>query len=92
MLSRAATPDHKKDKMNHELPAIQPAGKMLAISDNYFAEWGIDQWVYIKPIQVDGRRVFAIFAANGQRMGLAGDRNTAMASVIQEKFTPLSLH
>lgn len=78
--------------MNHEYQATRSARKMPTMPACDFAEWGIDRMVYIKPIEVDGQRVFAIFAANGQQVGLARDRNTAMASAIQVDFTPLSLH
>ena len=78
--------------MIYEYPTTQSAMKMRTISDSDFAEWGMDQLVYIKPTQKDGYRIFAIFAANGQRMGLAKNRNAAMALIIQEGFTPLSLH
>lgn len=78
--------------MNHKYPTPQLTGKILTMSDHEFTEWGMEQWAYIKPIQENDQPVFAIFLANGQRIGVESDRNIAMALVFQEDFTPLSLH
>lgn len=92
MLPKVGTPEHGNGKMSNGLPITRTAEKLFPMADCYFAEWGLEYWVYIKPIQVDGQRIYAIFAANGQQMGLAEDRNTARETVIQENLTPLSLH
>jgi hypothetical protein len=70
-------------------PATPTNHKLPIMASRDFAELGIDQIVYIKPIKADGEQVFAVFAANGQEMALASDQNSAMAFAIQEDFTPL---
>ena len=53
---------------------------------------GISHIAYVKPVIVNGEAGFAIHAADGTPMALAGDRATAMAAIVQHEMMPLSVH
>jgi len=53
---------------------------------------GVSHIAYVKPVVVNGEAGFAIHAADGTPMALAGDRATAMAAIVQHEMMPLSVH
>jgi hypothetical protein len=53
---------------------------------------GISHIAYVKAVVVNGTAGFAIHAADGTPMALAGDRATAMAAIVQHEMLPLSVH
>jgi hypothetical protein len=53
---------------------------------------GISHIAYVKAVVVNGTAGFAIHAADGTPMALAGDRATAMAAIVQHEMMPLSVH
>jgi hypothetical protein len=53
---------------------------------------GVSHIAYVKPVIVNGTAGFAIHAADGTPMALAGDRATAMAAIVQHEMLPLSVH
>jgi len=53
---------------------------------------GVSHIAYVKPVIVNGTTGFAIHAADGTPMALAGDRATAMAAIIQHGMLALSVH
>ncbi|MBT7942087.1 MAG: DUF1150 family protein [Alphaproteobacteria bacterium] len=57
-----------------------------------FIDWGLSEVAYVKPVDMDGRTVYAVFAANGQQLGLMENRTTALAALFQNDLEPISLH
>jgi hypothetical protein len=53
---------------------------------------GVSHIAYVKPVTVNGSMGFAIHAADGTPMALAGNRETAMAAIVQHEMMPLSVH
>ncbi len=53
---------------------------------------GMSQIAYVKPVIVNGSVGYAIHAANGLPMGLAEDRDVAIAAVIQHEMMPVPVH
>jgi len=53
---------------------------------------GVSHIAYVKPVIVNGTAGFAIHAADGTPMAVAGDRATAMAAIVQHEMLPLSVH
>ena len=51
------------------------------ISEQQLAQLGLQQIAYVKPVDVDGTACFAIHAADGTPMAVAGDRDVAVAAV-----------
>ncbi len=62
------------------------------ISVEQLAKLGMAQIAYVKPVMVDGEQGFAIHAADGTPMALAGDRDVAIAAIIQHEMVPAQIH
>ncbi|MCW3474843.1 DUF1150 domain-containing protein [Limobrevibacterium gyesilva] len=62
------------------------------ISTDELAKLGVSQIAYIKPVVVDGAAAFAIHAADGTPMAVAGDREVALAAIIQHEMLPSLVH
>lgn len=56
------------------------------------AKLGVAQVAYVKQIILNGAPAFAIHAADGTPMAVAGDREVAMAAIRQHEMVPLSVH
>ena len=57
-----------------------------------FAQLGVQGVAYVKPVVVDGIDAWAIHAADGTQIGVAGDRDQAFAAVKQNDLEPVSVH
>jgi hypothetical protein len=53
---------------------------------------GVSQIAYVKAVVVNGQQGFAIHAADGTPMAVAGDREVAVAAILQHEMQPLSVH
>jgi hypothetical protein len=62
------------------------------LSAEQLAGLGVSHLAYVKPIIVNGQPGFAIHAADGTPMAVAGDRNVAVAAILQHEMQPLSVH
>ena len=62
------------------------------LTETQFAELGVSQVAYVKPITTEGKKVFAIHAANGAPMALAEDRDVALAAIAQHEMLPALVH
>lgn len=62
------------------------------LSEQQLAALGVSHIAYVKPVTVNGVQGFAIHAADGTPMAVAGDRDVAMAAVLQHEMLPLSVH
>ncbi len=76
-----------KDSLKTGKPNAAPV-----MSAHDFAQWGSEHVAYIKPVEVNGGTQFAVFAANGQQLGLMETPDMARAAVIQNDLEPLSVH
>lgn len=78
-------------------PAIAPDQEVVAfdvrhLSEQQLAALGVSHIAYLKPVMVNGVQGFAIHAADGTPMAIAGDRDVAIAAVVQHEMLPLSVH
>ena len=62
------------------------------LSAEQLSQLGVSQIAYVKPVTVNGQSGFAIHAADGTPMAVAGDRDVAMAAILQHEMHPLSVH
>lgn len=53
---------------------------------------GVSHIAYVKPVVLNGEQGFAIHAADGTPMAVAGDRQVAVAAILQHEMQPLSVH
>jgi hypothetical protein len=57
-----------------------------------FAQLGVHGLAYVKPVVVDGRRMWAMHSADGQELGMSADRDAAFVALRQHELEPLSVH
>ncbi len=62
------------------------------LSEQQLAALGVSHIAYVKPVMVNGMQGFAIHAADGTPMAVAGNREVAVAAVMQHEMLPLSVH
>lgn len=62
------------------------------LSEQQLAALGVSHVAYLKPVTVNGVQGFAIHAADGTPMAVAGTRDVAVAAVVQHEMLPLSVH
>jgi hypothetical protein len=62
------------------------------LSEQQLAALGVSHIAYVKPVMVNGVQGFAIHAADGTPMAVAGNRDVAIAAVVQHEMLPLSVH
>ena len=62
------------------------------ISTEQLAQLGVSQIAYVKPVFVNGAQGFAIHAADGTAMAIAGDRDVAVAAIHQHEMHAMSVH
>ncbi len=53
---------------------------------------GVSHIAYVKPVVLNGEPGFAIHAADGTPMAVAGDRQVAMAAILQHDMVAVSVH
>jgi hypothetical protein len=79
-----------------DVPAV-PAQEVVAfdvrhLSQQQLAALGVSHIAYVKAVMVNGVQGFAIHAADGTPMAVAGNRDVAIAAVMQHEMLPLSVH
>jgi len=62
------------------------------LSQQQLASLGVSHIAYVKQVVVNGIDGFAIHAADGTPMAVAGNRDVAMAAVLQHEMVPMSVH
>ncbi len=77
--------------------AVVPVTERVAfdvrhLSEEQLAALGVSHIAYVKPVIVNGVAGFAIHAADGTPMAVAGDRDVAVAAIVQHEMHPLSVH
>ena len=85
--------------MTEDRDGAQDGGQKLPIlidirhlSAEQLQALGMAQMAYVKPVTVDGEAVFAIHAADGTPMALAGNREIAYAAIRQHEMMPSLVH
>jgi hypothetical protein len=62
------------------------------LSEQQLAALGVSHIAYVKSVIVNGVQGFAIHAADGTPMAVAGNWDVAVAAVVQHEMLPLSVH
>ncbi len=58
------------------------------LTTEQLAGLGVSQIAYVKPVMMNGVRAFAIHAADGTPMALAGEIDVAVAAIRQQEMLP----
>ncbi len=77
---------------NVEQSAIQAVVDIRHISTEQLAQLGLQQIAYVKPVVVNGNSAFAIHAADGTPMAIAGGLDLAVAAIVQHEMVPAQVH
>lgn len=62
------------------------------LTENQLMELGVSELAYVKPVLVEGSRVYAIHAADGSPMAVTEDREVAIAAIRQHEMEPALVH
>jgi hypothetical protein len=62
------------------------------LSEQQLAALGVSRIAYVKPVMLNGVQGFAIHAADGTPMAVTGDRDVAVAAVMQHEMLAVSVH
>lgn len=57
-----------------------------------FALLGVHGLAYVKPVEVDGQRMWSLHSADGKQLGMSDDRDAAFIALRQHDLEPLSVH
>ena len=83
--------DETNDSVANETPAVA-SFDIHHLSVEQLAKLGVSQIAYVKPVFVNGTHGFAIHAADGTPMAIAGDRDVAMAAILQHEMVAAQVH
>ncbi len=53
---------------------------------------GVSQIAYVKPVMMNGTTAYAIHAADGTQMAIAGDQELAVAAIYQHEMLATLVH
>jgi hypothetical protein len=84
--------DNHNETDNETPPAAMGSFDIRHMTTDQLGALGVSHIAYVKAVVVNGTAGFAIHAADGTPMALAGDRATAMAAIMQHEMMPLSVH
>ncbi len=75
-----------------DTPARAAIVDIRHLSTEQLAGLGVSQIAYVKPVMMNGVRAFAIHAADGTPMAVAGDCDLAVAAIRQHEMLPSLVH
>ena len=67
-------------------------GTLTLLSSHDWANFGVNDLAYLKPVMLEGQQRYAIHAANGTPLAIMDDREVAHAAIRQNELEPVSLH
>lgn len=70
----------------------QEVVRLKTCSANEFAYWGMKDFAYIRPVQIEGQPAMAVHAANGTQLAVLETQAAAQVAVLQNDMEPLSVH
>jgi len=79
-------------QQSNEGAAMAAVFDIRHISTEQLAQLGMQQIAYVKPVVVDGAACFAIHAADGTPMAIAGGLDVAVAAIEQHEMVPAQVH
>jgi hypothetical protein len=71
---------------------MNPIARLRRISSVDLAALGLPDVAYIKPVTIDDATAYAVFAADGRRIGMLPTREAALAAMREHGLEPASIH
>jgi hypothetical protein len=62
------------------------------LSADQLMRLGVSQLAYVKPVMMNGVRAWAIHAADGSPMAVAGEQQLAIAAILQHEMAAALVH
>ena len=62
------------------------------LSPEQLGQLGVSELAYVKPVMMNGVRAYAIHAADGEPMAVAGDQELAVAAILQHEMAAALVH
>ena len=62
------------------------------LSAEQLGRLGVSQIAYVKPVMMNGVRAWAIHAADGAPMAVAGEQELAVAAILQHEMAAALVH
>jgi len=84
--------DHSPDAPATATPGSVRVFDIRHLPAELFAKLGVAQVAYVRPVMMNGVRVFAVHAADGTPMAVADDRDAAFAAIRDQELLPAPLH
>lgn len=53
---------------------------------------GVSDLAYVRPVEIEGRTLFGVYAADGTRMAVLPNRDVAFATIRHNDLEPVSVH
>ena len=71
---------------------MTPRFDIRHMSAEQLAQLGVAQVAYVKPVMMNGTRAWAIHAADGAPMAVAGEQELAVAAILQHEMAAALVH
>ena len=68
------------------------AENIRQISPQGLSGLGVSDLAYVKPVETDGQRLFAVHAADGTEIAVVPTRDVAIAMIRRHDLEPVSVH
>ena len=53
---------------------------------------GVSDLAYVKPVEIEGQSLFAVFTADGSRVAVLPSREAAVATILRHDLEAVSVH
>ena len=73
-------------------PAKNQVERLRRMSVQELMALGLEDVVYVRPVEVDGASAVAVFAANGRQIALAPDLRAAVTTAWENGLAPVTVH
>ena len=82
--------------MSADTPSTPPSAAEIIdirhLSVEQLAGLGVARIAYVRPVMMNGGLAYAIHAADGTPMAIAGDRDMAVAAIREHEMLPTLVH
>jgi hypothetical protein len=65
---------------------------LRSLSARDFAQLGVEEIAYLRPVLLNGARAISIHAADGTPIGAAPNASLAVAAILQHEMEPALVH
>ncbi|MDH3595560.1 MAG: DUF1150 domain-containing protein [Rhodospirillales bacterium] len=67
------------------------AESIRQISQQDLMALGVSDLAYVKPIEIEGQRLFAVYTADGTQVTVLPTREVAIATILRHDLEPVSI-